>query len=117
MTSRKMQVGRLGENAACEWYETNGYKVAARNWRVPEGEIDLIAVDANGTTVVFCEVKTRTTSAFGSGAEAVTWRKQKQVRKLALLWLQHSDEHFDELRFDVADVDGEGHVVVIEGCF
>ena len=52
-----------------------GYEVLDRNWRVREGELDLIA--RRGSTIVFCEVKTRRSDAFGSPAEAVTARKQR----------------------------------------
>jgi putative endonuclease len=93
--------------------------VLARNWRVREGELDLIA--RSGATIVFCEVKTRRTDAFGIPAEAVTPAKQARIRRLAVRWLADNGEHAAGLRFDVAAVrpDGRGRwiVDVLEGAF
>jgi putative endonuclease len=91
----------------------------ARNWRVREGELDVIA--RSGTTIVFCEVKTRRSDAFGIPAEAVTPAKQARIRRLAVRWLGDTGERAAVLRFDVAAVkpDGRGRwlVDVIEGAF
>jgi len=111
----KDEVGRYGERFAAAWYTGRGYDIVARNWRVRAGEIDLIA--AQGEVVVFCEVKRRMSGAFGSGAEAVDWRKQQRIRTVARHWLAQHDSWVPEIRFDVAVVDGAGHVEVIEGCF
>ncbi len=117
MTGRNQQIGRWGENLAARWYLEHGFDVVEQNWTVNEGELDLIAIDRDSSTVVFCEVKTRTSSRFGTGAEAVTKTKQRQVRKVAMLWLQQHNERFNNIRFDVASVDGDGDVNLIEGCF
>jgi putative endonuclease len=93
--------------------------VLARNWRVREGEIDVIA--RRDTTIVFCEVKTRRGDGFGLPAEAVTFRKQARLRKLAVRWLADNHARADILRFDVASVtpDGRGAwtVDVLEAAF
>ena len=91
-----------------EWYEAAGYVVLDRNWRVRDGEIDVIVRRAS--TIVFCEVKTRRSDAFGTPAEAVTPRKQARLRKLAVQWLAANGARADTLRFDVASVrpDGRG---------
>jgi putative endonuclease len=113
------EVGRNGEDAAAAWYEAAGYEVLDRNWRVREGELDLIARLAS--TIVFCEVKTRRSDAFGSPAEAVTANKQRRIRGLAAQWLAERRTRAEVLRFDVADVrpDGRGSwiVDVIEAAF
>jgi putative endonuclease len=112
-------VGRNGEDATAKWYEAAGYTVADRNWRVREGEIDIIV--KRGSTLVFCEVKTRRSDAFGTPAEAVTFRKQQRLRTLAGQWLAAHRERADELRFDVAAVSPDGRggwiVEVIEAAF
>lgn len=108
-------VGRAGEDAAVAHYEQHGYVLVARNWRVRTGEIDLICV--RDGTVVFCEVKTRTSNRYGHGFEAVDWRKQRRLRALALQWLQQCETNYPEIRFDVADVDRAGKVELLEGCF
>lgn len=110
-----MALGAAGEEAAAQWYLAHGYEILDRNWRVRQGEIDLIC--RRGTTVVFVEVKTRSSTRFGSGAAAVTWKKQQRIRELARRWLAASTDFFPQTRFDVVDVDGRGNVVVIEGCF
>jgi putative endonuclease len=93
--------------------------VLARNWRVRDGELDLVA--RSGTTIVFCEVKTRRSDAFGIPAEAVTPVKQARIRRLAVQWLAANGERAAGLRFDVAAVtpDGRGQwiVDVLEGVF
>ena len=97
------------------WYEANGYEVVARNWRCPEGEIDLIV--RRGRTLVFCEVKTRSSEAFGSPAEAVGRVKQARLRRLAARFLdQDASRRPSLIRFDVAAV-LRGEVEIIEAAF
>jgi putative endonuclease len=119
MPDARRAVGAAGEDAVAQWYAGSGYAVVARNWRVREGEIDLVA--RRGATIVFCEVKTRRSDAFGTAAEAVTPRKQARLRKLAVLWLAANDARADGLRFDVAAVtpDGRGAwtIDVLEAAF
>jgi putative endonuclease len=97
------------------WYRGQGWQIVARNWRSSQGEIDLIV--RQGRTLVFCEVKTRSSSAFGEPFEAVTRTKQMRLRRLAVEWLRTTRPagHLD-LRFDVASVRG-GVVQVIEEAF
>ena len=115
---RRAALGRAGEDAAGRWYEARGYEVLERNWRRREGEVDLIA--RNGRTVVFCEVKTRTSDAFGTGAESVLPAKQRRIRRLAARWLAEltpaSGRALVDLRFDVVSITA-GEVDVIEDAF
>ena len=85
MADGRRATGVAGEDAVAAWYVARGYEIVDRNWRVREGEIDVIARDAG--SVVFCEVKTRRGDAFGAPVEAVTARKQQRLRLLARLWL------------------------------
>jgi putative endonuclease len=96
------------------WYEANGYSVVDRNWRCRQGELDLVA--RRGRVVVFCEVKTRSSTAFGAPVEAVTRTKQARLRVLAARWLEESPMAAREIRFDVASVLA-GQVEVLEGAF
>ena len=116
MTAARLRLGAAGEERAAAWYRAHGYAVVARNWRCKEGEIDLIC--ARGRTLVICEVKTRSSLAYGHPAEAVTPTKQKKLRTLALLWLRDQDGpvRADALRFDVAAVLPTS-VDVIEAAF
>jgi putative endonuclease len=115
VSRRRRLLGTRGEDAAAAWYEARGYVVVARNWRCREGELDLVV--AGHGQVVFCEVKTRTSVAFGTPAEAVTRAKQLRVRRLATRWLQdHGAPVAGQVRFDVASVMA-GTVDVLEGAF
>jgi putative endonuclease len=103
----KDAVGRFGEDVAVRFLEDAGFRVLERNWRSPirelPGELDIVARD--GDVIVVCEVKTRSGRGFGSPAEAVTWKKQAQVRKLARAWLSANDVGFAaDIRFDVLGV-------------
>ena len=106
-------LGRSGEAAAAQWYEEHGYRVLARNWRCRQGEIDLVVTD--GRRTVFCEVKARSSDAFGSPEEAVTPVKQARIRRVAARWLEAAPSR-GPVRFDVASVRG-ANVAVIEGAF
>jgi putative endonuclease len=115
MADGRRQLGIDGEAAVADWYQANGYEVVVRNWRCREGELDLIV--RNGRLYVFCEVKSRTTDAFGVPAEAVTRTKQMRLRRLAARWLESdAPVRAREIRFDVAAVLA-GEIEVIEGAF
>lgn len=99
----KDAVGRYGEQIAAERLANAGLKILDRNWRCAAGEIDIVALD--GAALVFVEVKTRSSLAFGDPAEAVSRTKAERLRRLALHWLaDHPDRHSAELRFDVVSV-------------
>lgn len=114
MTAARQRRGRAGERLAAEWYAGRGWEIVDRNWRVREGEIDLVV--RRGDTLVFCEVKTRSSDRFGSAAAAVTPAKQRRLRTLARLYLTSTGVRSPQLRFDVAAVTG-GQVHVIESAF
>lgn len=114
MTAHRQALGALGEALAAEWYEANGYQVMDRNWRCREGELDLVV--RKQRTIVFCEVKTRTTTAFGLPQEAVTHDKRQRIRQLAAKWLEESPVRARQIRFDVAAV-LDGRLEMIEGAF
>ncbi|WP_330474036.1 YraN family protein [Terrabacter sp. C0L_2] len=97
-------LGDYGERLACRYLLAQGLTILDRNWRCVRGEIDVVARD--GRELVVCEVKTRTTEAYGAPFEAVTWRKQRRLRHLAGLW---RDDHADltrglALRIDVISI-------------
>ena len=105
--------GVWGERKAARWYAEAGYEILDRNWRVRDGELDLVLW--RDGEIVFCEVKSRRSDRFGSAAEAVDWRKQRRIRSLAAQWLRASGRR-GRVRFDVATVTGV-EVDVIEGAF
>lgn len=103
---------------AARWYEDHGYEVLERNWRRREGEVDLIV--RRDRTVVFCEVKTRSSQRFGTGAESVLEAKQRRIRRLASRWLSEltpaAGRTRVDVRFDVVSITA-GQVDVIEDAF
>lgn len=103
--------GEKGESLAAEFLVQKGMKILARNYRFERGEVDLVCED--GDELVFVEVKTRTTSAFGDPEEAVTESKQEQIRKVADGYCMefHLDERF--YRFDIVAVVIRGKTSVL----
>lgn len=102
MTRVRKAVGAYGERLASQYLQNEGLVVLARNWRCPVGEVDLILRD--GDDVVFCEVKTRRSAAFGTPAEAIGPAKVRRLRRLAACWLAESSVRPREIRFDVVAV-------------
>jgi putative endonuclease len=98
----KDAVGKYGEDLAARHFVGAGFTILVRNWRCEAGEIDIVARD--GETLVIAEVKTRTTTAFGSPAEAITRRKAEKLRELAVMWLREHPEGGRAVRFDVISV-------------
>jgi putative endonuclease len=98
--------GATAEDLAEEYIKTKGYSIIKRNFHFGrEGEIDIIAQDGN--TLVFVEVKARYSSAFGTPEEAVTYKKQKTLRRTAEGYLYVNKITNQECRFDVIAVDYE----------
>jgi putative endonuclease len=95
-------VGIKGEELARKVLRSKGMRVLARNHRTRLGEVDLICQDRD--TVVFVEVKARTSDAFGHPSLAVGQRKQKKLRSLAQEYLAGHDLEESPVRFDVVSV-------------
>ena len=111
-------LGRSGEDLAADMYARRGYRVLERNYRVPEGEVDLIV--GRGSTIVFCEVKARATDRWGLPAEAVAWQKQARLRRLAARWMRERQPGRVEIRFDVVSIvvrDGRPEVTHFANAF
>ncbi|MET4638535.1 YraN family protein [Mycetocola sp. 2940] len=100
--ARKDELGRRGEDLAARFLEDAGYRIVARNWRCRQGEIDIIA--RNTDTLVFVEVKTRSTLAFGHPFEAITTTKLARLRALAALWCAEHRPHATRIRLDAIAV-------------
>ena len=114
MTPR-MELGRRGEDVACEFLTGKGHTIVQRNFRAGHLEIDIISLDRNG--VHFVEVKSRVAPVMVSPEENVTAAKQKKVADAALRYLHTSkDKRLSadlEVSFDVVAVtfDGGGEIV------
>jgi len=115
----RIALGRLGEALAEKQLEGLGYVIIARNHRSSLGEVDLIGRD--GGCWVFVEVKTRRSMRCGTGAEAVTARKQERLIRLAQAFLSRQGRSGDRFRFDVVDVrlkpDGNRELRHLKGAF
>jgi len=97
----KDELGQRGERIAERHLVARGMTVLDRNWRCPQGEIDLVLRD--GDVTVFVEVKTRTSTAFGHPLEAITVQKLARLRRLAGAWCRvHPGT--DEIRIDAVAV-------------
>ena len=100
-----LRLGALGEEAAAELLRKAGYRIVARNHRCSRGEVDVIA--EKGDLLVFVEVRTRATAAFGGPEETVGTRKQRRVVAAARDYLAQRRGPPKAARFDViAVVDG-----------
>ncbi len=93
---------RRGEDAAAAALRERGYRIVARNVRLRRGELDIIAEDHG--TLVFVEVKTRRSRAYGTPAEAVTPAKRRALATLALAYLGRRGLCGRACRFDVVEV-------------
>jgi putative endonuclease len=102
VTEARRTLGRKGEAAARAFLERRGVRILAANYTCAAGEIDLIGRERDA--ILFVEVKTRTSEAFGPPELAVTERKQRQIVRSAQWFL--ADQRFPEVacRFDVLAV-------------
>ncbi len=118
-TLDRISLGISGEDLACRELERRGYAVLSRRYRTRFGEIDIVCRD--GETIVFVEVKARTSARYGEPAEAVTLHKQTRVTAMAEDYLARRHLHGVPCRFDVVAVEfepGAGlKVVVFQNAF
>lgn len=114
MTMARRRRGLIGEAAAATYLEQKGYRIIDRNYRCPLGELDIIAND--GGEIVFIEVRTRSSTIFGTPQESVIGRKQLRLRRLAAYYLNTQGLAGRACRFDVVAVmlDGRERVASIE---
>lgn len=118
MSKERQQLGRAGEERAADFLRRAGYRILAANYRTRRGELDLVAEE--GGELVFVEVKTRTSLAFGSPAEAVDRRKQQQIGRAAQEYLLREGASERVVRFDVVAISlagGRPEVEIIKNAF
>lgn len=99
---RKDALGRYGEEVAARYLQGIGMILIDRNWRCEYGEIDIVA--SENSAFVVCEVKTRSSEAYGSPFEAITQRKLRRLRQLATKWLESHQMYAPVIRFDAIAV-------------
>lgn len=102
MTEERLALGRWGEQEAARYLLRLGMKILEANFRTPVGEVDLIA--RHGKSLIFAEVKTRRSNAFGTPQEAVGTVKQRQIIRAAQWYLGNGKGRGLQPRFDVLAV-------------
>ena len=112
-----VKIGAYGEALAAEYLKALGYNIIKRNYRYRKSEIDIIAWESE--TLVFLEVKSRSSEKYGCGAEAVNARKQKMLVSGAYGFCSKNSLFECKMRFDVLEVDLTLNKVVrhIENAF
>ena len=101
--------GRRAEDLAAAFLEAAGLRIVARNWRRPEGELDVVAAADDGTCI-FVEVRSRTGASLGHPLESITAEKRRRVIRAARLYLSEAGTPATGYRFDVVAItfDPEG---------
>lgn len=99
--SKTQAIGQLGEEQAAKYLLQQGYQMLDRNFRVRSGELDIIAKQRD--TIVFVEVKTRSSDLYMTAREAVTKAKQTKIRNAARAYLACNTLSYRNVRFDVIE--------------
>lgn len=97
-------MGRQGEDFAVRHLESRGWTIHQRNWRCRHGEIDIIAIAPDAMTVVFVEVRTRSTVNAGHPLESIGVRKAARMRQTAGAWLSAQAQFIPQFRIDVIGI-------------
>jgi putative endonuclease len=105
MTKRRKSFGRAGEEAAVAFLKKQGYRILDKNYRVPVGEVDIIA--EHKKTVVFIEVKSRANEEYEAPIAAVTPHKQHKIIQTAQIFLLRNKIVDRAIRFDVVSISGD----------
>jgi putative endonuclease len=98
----KKELGKRGEEVALRFLKKKGYRIIEKNYACKMGEMDIIAKEKD--TLVFIEVKTRTSALFGPPQLAVNFSKQRQLSKVALNYLKENRLEEAKARFDVVAI-------------
>lgn len=103
----KLNLGRWGENLAVSFLQAKGYHILARNVRTPFGEIDIIARQAGfeTDTIIFIEVKTRSSTSLGKPEISVGVRKKSHILAAVQYYMQQSYENNLDWRVDVIAIE------------
>lgn len=113
------ELGRKGEKIAIKYLKKSGFEIIEHGFRALRGEIDIIAREKD--TIVFVEVKTRSSHEFGYPLEAVDFKKQAQIKKLASIYISKKFQKFIPCRFDVVGIiineKGEPEIIHVRNAF
>ena len=103
--ARHNELGKAGEDFAASYLEHAGYGIIERDWRQGSRDIDIVARTEDGTTVVFVEVKTRSSDAIVRPEDAVDARKIRNLGRAADAYVKER-AIWNELRFDLISIVG-----------
>jgi len=111
---KRKELGDIGEELARKFLKKKGYRIHETNFRCREGEIDIIAERKD--CLVFVEVRTRTSSSFGSPEESVTFAKKEKLIASALAYMSSHKDLPDNWRIDFVgiELDQKGKATRIE---
>ncbi len=118
MVVSNLQSGKLGEATAVSFLKKKGYRIVAQNFRIRNGEIDIIAIDSQRKeeVLVFIEVKTRSSELFGKPIESITPRKLAALHRALLFYKQTHPKTPHILRVDAVCVllGSQGKILSVE---
>lgn len=103
--ARHNELGKWGEQYAADYLQSIGYDIVERDWRIGHRDIDIIARTGDGTTVVFVEVKTRTSDVVTKPDDAVDIKKIRNIGYAANNYIK-TKGIVDEVRFDIISIIG-----------
>ena len=110
----RRELGARAERSAVDLLVAAGYRIVDRNFRCKAGEIDIVARD--GDILVFVEVRSRSDGEHGGAVEMIGRAKQRQVVRVARVYLAAAEPAFEQCRFDVVAITG-GKAILIQDAF
>lgn len=103
ITARAENLGEEGEEIAARYLRENGYQILDRNWRIKEGELDIVALSPDDV-IIFVEVKSRSSAAYGDPLESISVDKAMRIQRLALAWLAMHQRLGANFRIDAVGI-------------
>lgn len=103
ITARAENLGEEGEEIAARYLRENGYQILDRNWRIKEGELDIVALTPDDE-IIFVEVKSRSSAAYGDPLESISVDKAMRIQRLALAWLAMHQRLGANFRIDAVGI-------------
>ena len=103
ITARAENLGEEGEEITARYLRENGYQILDRNWRIKEGELDIVALSPDDE-IIFVEVKSRSSAAYGDPLESISVDKAMRIQRLALAWLAMHQRLGANFRIDAVGI-------------
>ncbi len=100
----RKEIGKWGENIACQYLKENQYNILERNFLCRQGEIDIIAKDLVKNELVFIEVKTRSNFKYGNPADSVDKNKQRHMKSAIKYYIYKNGVKNIAIRIDVIEI-------------